>query len=214
MNRRLSCPKRDGICGILNIVCRITNNGCICPLTYAPLTSHLSYYILNPHLSGVLAAGEWAKGKTRMFLRTSQASALEVKREEALARVVLKVQKCMRRKIEWLRYKRMINILHNCVHACETRTEEALVEAIEMTSELPFNGSHVKAVKDARALLVVIQEENRVFKLLEAAMSSGELNSLKSAVHAASAAHNPVAKLTKLVEKAQEMIKKIEVCAS
>ena len=156
----------------------------------------------------VLVQGEWAKGKSRVFMRTAQAVALELHREQALVHVAVVVQKYGRRMLARARMKRFKNIIANVREAIKKRQEGILSEAIDMTFELPWNGSHLEAVKVAKALLVRVKEENQVFRLLENAIASADLNALKSAV--AAAMHMAPPLKAPLVEQAQVLATKLE----
>jgi len=167
---------------------------------------------LLAHLSskGVLKSGEWAKGLTRLFMRTSQAQDLEVEREACLTSVVILVQKCMRRVLSWWHFKRMLAVMTEVHAAVAEREEERLTEAISGCGELPWSGAHLGFVKVAKNLLTTIREENRVFKLLAAAISANELSALKSAIAEGKRSANPIAKLTNMIAEAQVSVDKIE----
>lgn len=156
----------------------------------------------------ILKDGEWAKGKTRVFMRTLQASQLELARESSLVKVTIVIQKYSRRFIFRCRYLNMKKILHSIKDAMAKREESAIQETLDMSQELPFGGGHVKLVKEARVLLLRIQEEKRVVKILENALLSFDINSLKSAISACEAVTPPF--YTPLVQQAKDMIAKLE----
>ena len=167
---------------------------------------------LLAHLTskGVLKSGEWAKGLTRLFMRTSQAAELEVEREACLTTVATLVQKCMRRVLAWWHFKRMLAVMQEVHAAIAAREEERLEEAVSGCGELPWSGSHLSFVKEAKVLLTTIREENRIFKLLSAAIEANELSPLKSAIVEGKKVPNPVAKLTTMIAEAQVVVDKIE----
>eukprot|EP00605_Chrysophyceae_sp_TOSAG23-4_P000651 GSChrysophyteH1.ASY1.ANO1.733.1 assembled CDS len=157
---------------------------------------------------GILKQGEWAKGNTRVFLRTGQSTELEVYREIQLTAVAIRVQSSIRRCLTWWHFKRMMKIVKSVHAAIEAREEEVLHSALEACAELPWDGSHMAVVKEAKALLNKVKEENRVLKLLEAAIESKDLSTLKNAMAEAATNENP--KLAPLRQRAQEMVTRIE----
>ena len=156
----------------------------------------------------VLVQGEWAKGKSRVFMRTAQAASLELYREQALVQVAVVVQKYGRRMLARFRMRRFKTIIANVREATKKRLEEALTEAIDMTFELPWNGSQIEAVRTAKAMLVRVKEENQVFRLIENAMATCDLNGLKSAIAAAAQMSPPLK--APLVDQAQALAAKLE----
>jgi len=175
-----------------------------CNLTAPNLEAMLAFLSSK----GVLIQGEWARGTSRIFLRTAQSVKLELYRESCLVQVAVVVQKYSRRMLARRRVKRIKSIIANVHAAISTRTEAALTSAIDMTFELPWNGAHLAVVKQAKALQLRVREENRVIKLLENAIASRDLNALKSAVAAAASINPPVN--TPLTAQAQDIIGKLE----
>lgn len=102
----------------------------------------------------------------------------------------------------------MLKIVNNVSIAISKRTEEDLKDAIDMSAELPHGGGHLQIVKQAKILILRIQEEKRIVKLLENAILSNDINSLKSALSAQAAVQPPF--YTPLVEQAKELIAKLE----
>ena len=179
----------------------------VCNLLITDLDKQLAYL----EKEGVLIKGEWAKGKTRVFMRNQQSLDLELYREQALTKVAVLVQKNARRMVCKLRYTRMQEIIREVVRATQARTEMALKEALHMVFELPYDGEHLQVVKTARATLARVIDENRVFRLLENALTGGDLNSLTSAVAACGSLSPPVtAADTPLFEKATAKISEIQ----
>jgi hypothetical protein len=157
---------------------------------------------------GILKDGEWAKGKSRVFYRTLQASQLELAREASLVKVTIVIQKYARRFIFRARFRNMLKIIATIKAAIEKREEKELTDVIDMSHELPFGGGHLKIVQDAKVLLLRIQEEKRVVKILENAIQSMDINSLKSAISVANAVSPPF--FTPLVQQAHDLIAKLE----
>lgn len=169
---------------------------------------------LNAVLSkkGVLKEGEWAKGKTRMFLRTTQSAELEIAREKSLEVVAVVVQKYSRRMLQRNRMRNYRKIITDLVAAIKKREEVVLSQALDMSFELPWGGGHIKCVKEAKLLLVRLKEEKRVTSLLENAISSRDLNALKSAIAVHAAVDPPF--ITPLADQAKEIVERLEAEAA
>jgi myosin heavy subunit len=157
---------------------------------------------------GVLKAGEWAKGHSKVFVRTQQSLDLELAREQAFSKVVIKVQKVARGFVYRKKYKRLQVILRTLMAAIEQRTEQALAPAIDMCGELPYHGSHLAVVKSAKALLLRVKDENRVLGLLKTALAVMELNGLKSAIDAAASMDPPF--VPSILSEAKAAVTKLE----
>ena len=159
---------------------------------------------------GILIKGEWAKGKTRVFMRTAQSIALETHREGALSVVACVVQKWVRRFIRKARYREWIVIIRNLKEAAASRDEDQLDKAVAMSAELPYGGASLPALKEAKKVLAVVQEENRLLKLVKNAIESKNLSSLHSAIATASATTSPAPALTALISEAKALIAALE----
>jgi myosin heavy subunit len=157
---------------------------------------------------GVLKNGEWAKGHSKVFVRTQQSLDLELAREQAFSKVVIKVQKVARGFVYRRKYKRLQVILRTLIAAIEQRTEEALGPAIDMCGELPYHGTHLAVVKTAKALLLRVKDENRVLGLLKSALAIMELNGLKSAIDAAASMDPPF--VPPILAQAKAAVAKLE----
>jgi myosin heavy subunit len=134
---------------------------------------------------GVLKTNEWAKGNSRVFLRTSQALMLETAREEAFLVVVQAVQKVARGMISRHRFKNWLKLLQGLKDAIAQRVEKNVKIAMDLTFELPWGGKHLQIIKDAKVLLARLMEENRALALVQAAVKKRDLNGLRSAIAAA-----------------------------
>lgn len=156
----------------------------------------------------VLTKGEWAKGHTKMFLRTQQAADLELAREIALTQVVLLLQKMGRGMVARIRFRNFKKILVALAAAVKKREEKPLASAIEMSFELPWGGVHLPLIQKAKALLLRVKEENKVTSLLESAFAAKELNSLKSAIAAAASMTPPFD--SPLLVTAKALVEKLE----
>jgi myosin heavy subunit len=151
-----------------------------------------------------LQSGEWAKGNSKVFLRTTQSINLELRREKAFGEVAVNVQKMMRAHLARKRFSYWMKLLQKVKDGIAAREEEALTYAIDMSFELPWGGSHLQVIKDAKVLQARLREENRVKQLLQNAISAREMSSLKSAIAAAESMHPPVS--TPLIAQAKEVL--------
>ena len=177
-----------------------------CALTITSLDQQLAFL----EKEGVLTKGEWAKGKSRVFMRTQQSIDIELHRETALTKVAILVQACSRRYVAMGNYVRFKDILSNVTGAVNIRTEKALKDSFLMLPELPYSGAHLDLVKKARKLLVRIVEENRVKTQLQGAVDSQELNRLEEAINAAESMAPPLTDAdTPLIAECKALIKRI-----
>lgn len=164
--------------------------------------------ILSLTAKGILVKGEWAKGNTRIFLRTQQAADLELARETALLQVVLLLQKMGRGMVARIRFKNFKKILATLAYAVEKRDEATLASALEMSFELPWGGVHLALIQKAKLLLLRVKEENKVTSLLVSAVAAKELNSLKSAIAAAASMSPPFE--SPLLFEARAVVERLE----
>ncbi len=154
----------------------------------APGTSSLDdliAFLSSAKGGNVLVDGEFAKGHTRVFMRTSQSHALELVRETAIVKVLTKVQSNMRRFICVCRYKAHKKLLVDLTSASAKKDEKELTKLLELSVELPHSGKHIANVVTARAILNRLRLEGRLTKQLEDAIASKEINALRIAVQAA-----------------------------
>ena len=181
-----------------------------CNLTVPNLDELLKFLAAQKQPNGkpVLQQGEWAKGKTRVFMRTAQAADLELFREGSLVKVAVVVQKNGRRYLARCRMLRFKQIITSVRDAMKRREEQPLKETIDTAFELPWNGAHLAPIKEAKLLLLRVREENQVFRLVENAMATHDLNGLKSAVAAAAQMQPPL--VAPKIAQAQQMITKLE----
>jgi len=157
---------------------------------------------------GILKEGEWAKGHTKMFMRTEQSGQLELAREIALVHVATVIQKSARCMIARRRYKSWLKILEDVEAAIQAREEEPLAKVIDLAFELPSGGGHLDVIKRAKALLARLREEKRVSQLLQSAIESCNIDALKSAI-AVHAAVDPAFE-TPLAGQAATMLARLE----
>lgn len=156
---------------------------------------------------GILIEGEWARGKSRIFLRTKQNQDLELAREAAFKVVVRVVQKMARGYIFRQRFKNFQRIISTVRECIKKREEGPLTKAIDMAFELPWGGTHLAVMKEAKVLQSRLREEIRVTKLLESAIASKDINALKSAIDANKAMNPPF--VTPLLEQASQLHAKL-----
>lgn len=131
---------------------------------------------------GVLKDGEWAKGHSKMFVRTVQNGELELAREASFVTLAILVQKHARRMVAMRKYEYFKKVIADVVAAIRKREEADLATVLDSCFELPGNGNHLKVVNEAKTLIVRIREEKRVQQLLENAILSRDINGLKSAI--------------------------------
>jgi Myosin head (motor domain)/MyTH4 domain len=164
---------------------------------------------------GILKPRQWVIGHTKVFMKNLQQQELEDAREKSLMGVVRKMQACARRFICRCRYLKYKQILKTLREAIGKRTEEALDAALSEAPELPFNGWHVKEVKEARALKERLEEERRITAMCQEAIRNRDLAELKNACKAADDAvfdNSVVAEaraLRDLMEKEKAAVKKL-----
>ena len=177
-----------------------------CALTSPTLDSQLAFL----EKEGILIQGEWAKGKSRVFMRSLQSFQLEIHRESALTTVAIMVQACARRYVTQLLFKRYREIISNVQSSIAIRTDRAIKDALQMVPELPYLGAHLPVIKDARKLLARIIDENRVLVTLKSAVESQEQNRLDDALAAADALGDPFTDdIVQLVAEVKELIRRI-----
>jgi myosin heavy subunit len=134
---------------------------------------------------GILTTDEWAKGQSKIFMRTNQSVQLELSREAAFTKVVLSVQKCARGFLAKIKIKHWITTMKNLQIAIDARQEVGLSKCLELFFELPWHGVHLLVFKNGKILLNRLKDENKVLNLLESSINSKDLSSLKSAIEAA-----------------------------
>ena len=176
-----------------------------CVNLLSPNLDHLLQFLQE---TGVLIAGEWAKGHSKVFCRTEQSGNLEYARETSLTKVVTIVQKNTRRMIARRKFKTWKKILINVAEAIKNREEEPLAKIIDLAFELPSGGGHLQIIKDAKLLLARLREEKRVTQLLEKAIELRNIDSLKSAIAVHAAVQPPFH--TPLAAKAQQVLERLE----
>ena len=172
----------------------------------------------------ILMEGEWAIGNTRIFMRTHQSYQLELAREVAFLKVVVRVQKVARRFVYQHKYQYFLKLLQTVSDAINMREVcladgaqevhlEKLSAALEMSFELPWGGTHLPVIKSATAMQARLKDEIRVTKLLSNALAAAELNALKNAVAAADALSPPFQPpvYTEATAKIERLLLELEV---
>lgn len=156
----------------------------------------------------ILKDGEWAKGHSKVFMRTIQSGELELAREQSLVGIAVLLQKHGRRMIAVRKFKYYKKIIRDLQAAIAKREEAALDAVLEASVELPYTGSHLDLVKRARVLLARVKEEKRVNQLLESAMNTRDINSLKNALEVHSKMNPPFA--TPAADEAKKLLARLE----
>jgi len=180
---------------------------------YKPLSTKVGITDANDlciHLEsqGDLVKGEWAKGNSKIFLRNKMQADLEEKRELAFTSHALKIQKSIKGKLYRIRYAAMTKTVAALRGAIDGRQESGLEAVMDQTAELPYKGGHIPIVKEGRALLIRLQEESRVNKLLENAMEAHSLSDLEAAI--ATAGNMAPAFTSESVDKANAMLDQLK----
>lgn len=145
-------------------------------------TSDLDGLLRELTSKGVLEEGHWVKGKTKVFMRYAQSAMLDVAREAALSMVIVNIQKHARRAVVRANYRVLQVIVGGVESAMNSRTEDALHQALCKCGELPHSGQHLAAIQKAKKLLVRVQEENRIVSLLRSAIEARDKSALVSAI--------------------------------
>jgi myosin heavy subunit len=156
----------------------------------------------------VLVEGEFAKGTSRVFMRIPQSNALDMARDEAFLKETLRLQKMIRGWLGKVRFRRFLKTIKSVRSAVEAGNKKDLVYWLDMSAELPWGGSHIPIVKEGRSLLARIEEEERLTKLIQDAIQSRDLSSLRSVVATSEGMKPPFNSGD--VEEARSLIARIE----
>ena len=155
-----------------------------------------------------LKEGEYAEGSSKFFMRTQMSADLELRREVCFASVAVKVQSTIRRYLAKRKIKYFMKLIQNLKDGISSRDEATLTLAIDMIFELPNGGAHMQVVKDAKTLQLRLKEESRIKALLQHAIDSRDMSSLRSAIQAAEAMSPPVT--TPLIEEAKAVLHRLD----
>lgn len=134
---------------------------------------------------GILVNDQWAKGKTKVFVRNAQSTWLDMAREAAFTVLAVAIQALTRRRAALCHFRAMATILDKVKAAIKACQEDALTRALDLCGELPGAGEHVAVCQDAKRLLVRLREERRVEQLLASAIEARDKSALRSAISAA-----------------------------
>jgi myosin heavy subunit len=133
----------------------------------------------------ILLNKEFQKGTTKVFMRNKMSNALEEGRESAFEIQTVAVQREIRGLLMRVNFRRYKATLDNIKKHADAKAEAELEEALNLSAELPNKGAHIQIVIDGRKVLLRLQEEGRVVKLMENAIGSKNLADCESAVAAA-----------------------------
>lgn len=175
----------------------------------APQCANLSMLLEFMTASKILSEGDWVSGKSLVLLRSHQLRALESAKEKALYSVAVILQKSIRRYNAQRKFKLYQRILNDITQSIKKRQDTSLSKAIELSTELPYQGESNALVKEGRSVLTRLAEEKRVTDLLESAMWSHDISSLKESVLEAHSLSPPLSSST--VDAAREMLKELEL---
>lgn len=158
---------------------------------YKPLASDLvavqdhEQLCANLEKHGILEAGEYAVGKTKIFMRDAQFDEIEIQRAQVLGAVAIKMQRVIRGFVARQKFKRYKTTLDAIAQAIKKREINAIETALRGTGILPFVGKHLPIVQQAKKLVAELREEKRVLTLIAAATKSRDIMQLESAIAAA-----------------------------
>ena len=174
----------------------------------APSCGDLDSLIAKLTEEGKLPATQFQKGHTKVFMKNAISAELDDFRDEAFLFWAIKVQTVIRGCIMRLRLRSWLKILDSIKSAIADRNEVALSNSLHDVAELPFHGVHIQLVKDAKKLQQRLVEEKEVAALLQNAISSRDLDVLRSAVTAANSMSPPLSHPS--VNEATSMIAVLE----
>ena len=174
----------------------------------APGAGSVDALLSELEAKGTMPKGQWAKGKSKVFMRNSANQALEAAREDALVDVTIVCQKTARRFIFRSRFCVMKKTLDDIKAAIAARDEQLLENALNMCGELPHKGAHMPIVKEGQILMVRLTEEGKVVALLTGAIEARDKHALQSAVAAAGSMKPPFD--PPAIAQAKSLITKIE----
>jgi myosin heavy subunit len=141
---------------------------------------------------GILEAGEWQKGHSKIFMRTDQSRRLEVCREAVFITVVVSVQSAGRAILTRLKYRRWLKLLVTLQETMDARDGPALKEALALCGDLPWSGGHIKVVSTARVVYGRLKEETHVIEMIQTAMAGRDVTTLQTALALASKFTPPI----------------------
>jgi myosin heavy subunit len=134
---------------------------------------------------GILEAGGWALGKSKVFMRATAQNALDAARAASLEKFVVMMQSAARRRIVISRAKLWRSTLKGIRDASASKDLTELTRCVGLSENLPYRGTHLAAVKDARTLIAQLEEQKQFVSALRAAIDDGELSVMESLVESA-----------------------------
>jgi hypothetical protein len=162
-------------------------------LPLAPTASSVQELIETITAKGALQGGQWARGTTKLFLKHVQALRLDALRDKALSVQAIQIQKIARGYVSRWRLRMAFQAIEALKAAVHSRTKVQLEEALGLSAEIPYGGSHLPLVRFARALYQRIVEEARVEELLRSAIRERALALLEGALRIAMQMEPPLA---------------------
>ena len=141
--------------------------------------------------NGALAEGEFAVGKTKIFLKNAAEHKLDLLREEAFTSYCIKMQARIRTMVRKFKYQHWVETMKELTAAIDKRDPELLSHWMDMFSELPHGGRHLPIYRTATALSLRLGEENQILQLIKTATEGRVKESLKSAIKSAAAMTPP-----------------------
>ncbi|KAK7232890.1 myosin [Aureococcus anophagefferens] len=151
----------------------------------------------------ILLSGEWALGKTKVFLRAAARDKLEAARERALEKIMLHAQACGRRYLARCRLCTWLRLTRKLAAAVASCDVEACEDALRDWYLLPHGGKHLAVY--ARGL--AFKEESKALQAIigecRSAMDRRDVAALDASVAKLKAAGN--ASLASVLEAAEAL---------
>lgn len=134
---------------------------------------------------GLLKAGLWVKGRTQVFMKQEQLNELDSRRDAAYYGLAKTMQKYVRAFIARAKAKMFKRILAELREHMKLRDAEKIAQSLALSTELPHGGQHLEIVKEGKALLQRLKQEQRVEALLLDAIKERTLAALQAALRTA-----------------------------
>ncbi|KAH8062087.1 hypothetical protein JL720_13292 [Aureococcus anophagefferens] len=156
----------------------------------------------------ILVSGEWALGKTKVFLRAAARDKLEAARERALEKIMLHAQACGRRYLARCRLCTWLRLTRKLAAAVASCDVEACEDALRDWYLLPHGGKHLAVC--ARGL--AFKEESKALQAIigecRSAMDRRDVAALDASVAKLKAAGN--ASLASVLEAAEALCHRLK----
>lgn len=131
------------------------------------------------NLSSVLDLNDIKVGKTKVFYRSSQLSALEKARNQAIVAIITHIQANVRRFIAKKHYRVLKAYNQRCLEALEQRN---LTELRKLLKTFQEKSIELFIIKDAKILVQYLEAQQRIAEQLQAAIRSRNIDKLEGAL--------------------------------